>query len=130
MSRTISYTPQGVDVRFTGVATGAEIDEVNEETYAHSYEDELRYVIFDFVDVARIDISPEAVHAIAEADKRHSALRPRFLGVLITPKPSDYGLARMWQGYAADANIESAVFKSRVEALAWLKEHGIEVPEA
>ena len=130
MSRTTSYTPQGVDVRFTGGATRAEIDEVNEEAYAHHYEDELRYAIFDFAAVARIDISADAIYEIAEADKRHSALRPRFLAALVAPNPAEYGLARMWQGYAAEANIESAVFTSRAEALAWLKEHGIEVPEA
>jgi len=61
-----------------------------------------------------------------------STRRDRFGSRLATVGGSDlaYGLLRMGTVFAADKGIESAVFRTRAEALAWLQARGGNQPPA
>ena len=121
------YTQMGADVRFTGVATGAEIVEAKVRALAHPYAGPLRFLLFDLAGAERVDVPTAAVREVAREDRAYAASHPPSAIAVVAPHDLEYGLSRMWQAFVDDTPIQSNVARSRSEALRWLAGRGVDV---
>jgi hypothetical protein len=122
---TTTYTPTGVDVRFQGRIGSKDIYDANEEFYAHSYADRLRWALIDFTAVTEINVTSAEVKMLADQDIRHSKNHPGITAAIIAPQTSVFGLARMWEVFVSETGMQSMVYQTRDEALIWLSKQGI-----
>jgi hypothetical protein len=125
MSYVIEYRNAGAEIQFSGQITGAEIHRAKQEYFAHEFPEGGRYVICDFTDGDKFDVSPEEVESIVEQDKRAIESHPELLEAVVAPRPFVFGLSRMWQSKVDVVRPHTAVVKTRPEAVAWLRAAGL-----
>jgi hypothetical protein len=123
----VRYTPSGADVRFTGVATGAEIVEAKALALSHRYDGPLRFLLFDLGTADQLDIPTADVRRVAREDREYAERHPPFAIVVVAPHDLEYGLSRMWQAFVDDTPIDSNVARTRAEAVGWLAGRGLDV---
>ena len=121
------FTGTGADVRFTGVATGAEVVEAKARALAHRYERGLSFPIFDLGGAERLDIPTADVRRVAREDREYAETHPPIAIAVVAPHDLEYGLSRMWQAFVDDTPIESKVARTRDEVLVWLADRGVDV---
>ncbi len=114
----------GVQTTFYGKVTDEMLIESNKERLAStelikSY----RYFISDYTDVTDLSISNHTIRKIAQMAINASKLNENILVVGILPNDLEFGLGRMWQGYASDEETGWCTkgFRTSDAADKWLK---------
>lgn len=107
-------------VKLSGRAQAETIIKLLDELNALAERDPTARVLIDETDLGAGLVGPRDVGRIAQAWKKAAALRSIRIAAFAT-NPVIFGLNRMFQGLAADADGVS-VFNDRARAVAWLLE--------
>jgi hypothetical protein len=121
----ITYNEDGgIVLTASGKLTGEEIVKANETIYATEERiRSIKYQLCDFTGVeAAGDFDQDAVRALAEQDKIAARVNPDMVVALVAKKDSLFGFSRMWQTFTDESLAETQVFRTVVEAKAWLRE--------
>ena len=81
-----------------------------------------RYGLVDYTAVTEADVSNESVKLIAELCLEASKINPDPIVALVAKNDLIYGLSRMYEALIHETDWETMVFRSRKEAVAWIKE--------
>ena len=113
----------GVVLTASGKMTGEELVRANETIYAT--EEKISLIVYqlcDFTEVEATDFDQDAVRALAEQDKLAARINPNMVVALVAKKDSLFGFSRMWQTFTDESLADTQVFRTVVEAKAWLRE--------
>ena len=107
-----------------GRLTGAElIDKVKEATACWKSAAPFLYGFYDYSSVTEMDISTPQVRELASIGVEASKYRPDgAISAIYATSDLSFGLARMWQAFTDQPDWDTAVFRERSAAVAWLKE--------
>ena len=119
-----AFTPDGAGLLRTaqGQVTGAELIAADipllsdPATIAR-----LRYVLLDFGDATDLQATKEEARSIANQDAEFASVNPQISIAIVAPRDVQFGMSRMWQVFVADTGWETAVFRDRPAAVAWLR---------
>lgn len=124
MPYTTSYVDDGKGVHKTGsgLITSSEI-------YASALEAglneararKLKYGLIDFSDTTDIKVTSEDMHLIVEMNRKLAALTPGAFVAIVAPSPLPYAMARLWLTIADDLPWKANIFRTRADAIAWLR---------
>ena len=113
----------GVIIEFSGTVTDQEyVDSV--QRHLTQEPDKFRKYRYSFTDataITRLDISTESINLIAELCIEASKVNPDPIVAIAADGGLAYGLARMFEALADITNWETMVFKSKEEAIEWIK---------
>jgi hypothetical protein len=89
------------------------------------------YVLVDFSRVTRIVARASDLERFVHAQQSVAMAAPRVAIAIAASGDVVFGLSRMWEGMAAHLSWEKAVFRTRAEAIAWLREQRgpLDIPE-
>jgi hypothetical protein len=119
----VSYREDGgVDFDEQGLMTGEDVIEANNTIYASEEKiAQLKYQLCDYTKVDKFEISNFELRRIASQDEKAATLNPDMLVAIVSVQDLMFGLARMWEAYAGETPFETAVFREREEAKAWIQ---------
>lgn len=119
----IKYNDDNVGVEFivSGVVTGADIIEANDEIYSNENFPNLKYKIADRTNCTVYLVNSEEVQIIAEQDKVASKINPNILIALISTSDLQYGMSRMYQAYGENSGFVIEIFQNRKSAEDWIE---------
>ena len=123
MSIDIGYVAdgEGIVLKGSGLVTGRDIIEANQEIYRPDSLKKQKYQIFDFSTVDRFDVTSADIRRCAEQDKAASTINPHIAIAIIVAKDAEYGMARMWEAHVADSGCRTMIFRDRETAEDWIK---------
>lgn len=121
----MTFTSSGAALTFSGRVTGAEIAEAKAAFFAHDFADEARYVICDFAPAGTFEVSSHDVQRIVDQDKAAMVSHPVLLEAVVASTTLQYGLSRMWQQRVDEVRPHTGVFRTRAEAVEWLRSREI-----
>jgi hypothetical protein len=114
---------QGVVYTASGNLTGAEVIAALAKVEAPDHAPAIMlYAFFDFDDVTGVEVSTPQLRQMADIAIRAS--RRGALGRVVAIYAKDdlpFALARMWVVFVEQADWETAVFRTRSEAVAWVR---------
>lgn len=86
--------------------------------------DPTKHVLWDFIDTAEVQLTPEEVEAISNFRPRYEGKRASGKTAFVAQKDILYGLARMFeiQSRFREAPFKIMVFRNIAEARQWLDE--------
>lgn len=121
-----TFTPDGTGLIRTvqGSTTGAELLAADTALLSEgeAVVARLRFALHDFGDTADLRATADEARAIARQDAMLAKLNPQLCVAVIAPLDAQFGLSRMWEVFAEDTGWQTAVFRDRPSALAWLRE--------
>ena len=126
MPLTLTYLDEGHGVVYTasGRITGAEIIDAQAAVESRDRAAQtIWYSLFDFDDITGLEISTDNLRKVADrsiAAANHGA-KGRVVGIYAKNNFA-YAISRMWMVYVEQASWETAVFRERSEAVAWIRE--------
>jgi len=100
--------------------------------------EDLQHLADAYQDIeARLEITPDRITDLSEwvpssedlpssalngfgRRRAHANVRNKVKSAIIAPHPGQFGLARMYQAYNRNPNIETLVFKDSASAYAWI----------
>ena len=83
----------------------------------------LKYVLVDLERVESIGLTMPEIQRVARQDKRMVALLPDTITLAIAaPRDILYGIARMWEAFAAGTGWEVMVFRTKTDAVSWIQQ--------
>ena len=114
---------KGVSFTVTGTITAEEFVKANEEIYSRDLRAEpYLYCLVDFDSVQAIQAAAADVRRVANQDLAASKDMPATVIAVYAKGDLPFALARMWQVFVEAANWDTKVFRSRADAVAWLKQ--------
>lgn len=120
----VSYTDEGSGAVLVceGVVTGHELiatlkDVFSRDLVAQPY----LYKLFDCNGMKGIDVTFQDIKDAAQLGVAASRDMPNFVAAIYANSDAAFGLARMWEAYVQQTGWKTHVFRSRHEAVAWLK---------
>jgi hypothetical protein len=113
--------PQDVTVTTSGEATVDGFAGMNAGLAADARFRPEMLVLVDHTDLVVNELSSADVRTISDDFVRHAAELHSAVVALITPKPLQFGLARMSTTVAEPVPPEIGVFSTRAQALDWLR---------
>lgn len=80
------------------------------------------YLLLDFDDVSEVEISTEHLRQLAQTaiSTSKSGAPTRLVGIY-AKDDLPFALSRMWMVYVEEAGWETAIFRGRAEAVAWIR---------
>ena len=87
MPWTTEFFPNGAEIRYYGLTTGADVLKAKAEYFAHAFAGESRFVLCDFTAVDKLDASTADVDRIINQDRRAAAEHPGIAEVVVAPQP-------------------------------------------
>lgn len=120
-----TFTPDGTGLIRTvhGSTTGAELLAADAALLSEGEAvARLRFALHDFGDTAELRATAEEARAIARQDAMLAKLNPQVCVAIIAPLDVQFGMSRMWEVFADGTGWQTAVFRDRLSALAWLRE--------
>lgn len=131
MSYQLEFRSNGVFLTFADVVTDDDLLKSDDGLYGHDYPDGLQYQLVDLSDVRDFQASHQTMRYLGEKDREFSQANGRQLIVVIAPT---HGRANsiVWEVWAQDNSTDdpallTKIVDTRLEALTWLKKHGIDV---
>lgn len=107
-----------VTTQVTGHATAAEILAAQEKLRTDSAFDSKYHHLFDLSGAEGVDVAQGDVQSIAAV----ALFDPGSRRAVVAPANVLYGLSRMYQAFRDLADKQMQIFRTREEALAWLRE--------
>ena len=80
-----------------------------------------RYSILDYTEVNEVDVSNEAIQFVAELCIKASKVNPDPVIAFAANSDLTYGLSRMYEAMISLTDWETMVFRSKKEAVEWIK---------
>ncbi len=126
MPLTVKHINEGRGVAYTasGHLAGSEaIKAVTEVEAAESASHSILFAFFDFDSVTGVDISTAQLRELADIaiDTSKRGAKRRVVAIYARDD-LPFALSRMWIVFAEHAGWETAVFRKRPEAVAWVRE--------
>lgn len=125
MPWTAEYFENGASLRYSGRTTGDDILAARQQVFAHPFPGGARFMLCDFSGVEIFDVSSSSISQIVDQDRRAVPIHPKLVEAVVAPTPLEFGLARMWQACVDEVRPNTAVTRTRSEAIAWLAKQGI-----
>jgi len=125
----VKYLNGGKGVMFiaSGFVTGEELITASKEIFSRDIAEEpYLYGLVDFNDVDGVNVSTAEVRRIADLDLRASKHIPKAVVGIYAKNDLAFGLGRMWEVFIADAGWDTKVFRSRPDAVAWVRQRVFE----
>ncbi len=131
----MKVSDRGLGLVFTG--TG----EVSEREYLDFFRQLLspdnvklfghRYCLADWSGVESPEISSDAIAQVAELSRGAVQAHPSHITAVVAAEDFTFGLSRMWELQSSDLDSTIRVFRTRPEAVTWIRrtveeEHGID----
>ena len=131
MSYNLVYQPNGVFMTFADVVTDEDVLASDEELYGHDYAEGLQFQLVDLTEVRDFQASHQTMRYLGEKDREFSQSHGRQLIVVIAPTQGRAN-SIVWEVWAQDTSNDdpallTKIVDNRDDAVAWLKQHGIEV---
>jgi hypothetical protein len=79
------------------------------------------YALADLSEVADLCVSTEEIKRNAEINIQISKYIRNGKVAIVAPRDNIYGIARMWQAYSEETSWITRVFRSKSEAIEWIK---------
>ena len=110
-------------IKGQGILTDQELIDVSKRHLTQDKEKfkKYRYSLCDFTAVTEMDITNETVRIIARLCIEAAKVNPDPIVAFVSDSNFIYGLMRMHEVYIYDTAWETMVFKSRNEAVEWLR---------
>jgi hypothetical protein len=124
MPYTASYVDdgRGVQKKGTGVVTGLEIfTSALQETANKNRPRTVRYALVDFSEATDLKITPEDIRRIVELNRMLASKTPGELVAIVAPAELPYAMARLWHTLSDDIGWTRNVFRTRADAVHWLR---------
>ncbi len=121
----ISIENEGAKIttRYYGELTTAEIYAAYDERFTDSAKiKKYELIINDYTEVSGVMLDGLDVSRLAKTYLDAAIYKSKVLVVSIMPTDLQYGLGRMWQGYAYEIPWEETIVRTRQEAFDWLAE--------
>jgi len=126
MPWSVTWHPDAAEIRYRGLTTGGDILEAKRQFFSRKFDGPARYVLCDFSDIQRFEVSPLEVHTIIAQDRAALFTHPELAEAVVAIGPLEYGLARTWQIEMQGTSRRTLVARTRAEAIAWLESLGAE----
>ena len=120
-----TFTDDGTGLLRTGkgLVTGADFLAADAELLAsQAAMRRLRYVLMDFSETTEFRAIPEEVRSLARLDGRVSEYATNISVAIVAPRDQEFGMSRMWEVFVEGTGWQTAVFRDRAEAVAWLRQ--------
>lgn len=119
-----NYLRTGVEVAVRGRITDRQLVEANRKIYHHDYPDGFSYQLFDMTEAVVDNFSSDTMLELAEMDRRAlSGGQPHYAAVACS-RTLYFALSRMWEVLAESPNLQTIITRTRLDAIAWLKDKG------
>ena len=117
----LSWEPQGITFRFSGVVSDRDLTASNEEVYASPLLATMKYQIVDFSVIEKFDVSSETVREVAASDQRAAETNPDVKAAIITSAPFLRGMANIYahEHEAKGGSWTTQLFEREEDARAW-----------
>ena len=114
----------GVRLVFRGIVTDQEYLESLKRHLTQDNEKfkKYRYSLTDLCAMTEADVTNETIQHVAYLCEEASKINPNPVVVLFTDNDLFYGLSRMFESLVVNTNWETMVFRSRNEAVEWIRE--------
>lgn len=131
MSFNLEFHPNGVFLTFEDVVTDDDLLASDDQLYEHDYAEGLQYQLVNLTEVRDFQASHQTMRYLGEKDREFSQSHGRQLIVVIAPTQGRAN-SIVWEVWAQDTSNQdpallTKIVDTRGEAVAWLKQHGIEV---
>lgn len=125
---TIDRDGMRVFTRYSGNLTASDVLASIKERFADIDRlKKFRIIIADYTDVESFSTENADVREFADVYLNASQQNSDVVMIAIMPTDHQFGLGRMWEGYAQELPWTHRIFRSMEEAKEWLKE--LKVPE-
>lgn len=121
MAYVISWEERGVYCQFNGIVSGNELMQCNNEIYGAPNFDNMRYQIFDMLNVEQFSITERAVKEIAACDCAAALTNTDVKCALVATDTVAHTLSKVYQDTISQSPWEGRSFKTIEEARHWLK---------
>ena len=131
MPFTLEFHDHGVFLTFTDVVTDEDVLQSDDQLYGHDYPAGLQFQLVDLTDVREFNASHKTMRYLGEKDREFSQTHGRQLIVVVAPIQGRAN-SIVWEVWAQDTAtpdpaLLTKIVDNRDEAVAWLKEHGIDL---
>ena len=113
----------GVVLTGSGVVTGLEVHRCNDDLNDSGRIERLRYQLWDFCRVSRLDLNSSDMRRLVEQDKSVAALNPDLVVAIVGDQELMLSLAKMWDAFVSEAALKANVFRTVAEGRAWIEQH-------
>ncbi|WP_207398262.1 hypothetical protein [Bremerella alba] len=127
----LEFQNNGVFLTFAEVVTDEHLLESDEQLYGHVYPDGLQFQLVDLTEVRDFRASHKTMRYLGEKDREYSQTHGRQVIAVIAPTQGRSN-SIVWEVWAQDTStsdpaLVTKLVDNREEAVAWLKENGIEI---
>lgn len=113
---------KGVIWKASGTLTGEDLLSANKEMFSRDMvKQPYHYGLFDAAAVTEVTVSADKMRQNAMEDVSEARLMPKFVFAVYVASDVAFGLARMWEALVGESGWATHTFRSRSEAVAWLK---------
>jgi hypothetical protein len=105
-----------------GKLTGSEL--IANKKIGAKYIHKLDYWLLDFIDITDVEISDSELQQIVAEDLHQSFINPDVVFAVAADSDYAYGMVRMWMGHIGQLPWKIELFRSREQALGWLRDRG------
>jgi hypothetical protein len=115
----------GVLLVAEGSLTFREVLDANENFFKQHAEEFIRcrYWFADYSRVEQSDVDFTQIRQLAALHVNVSKLNPQLIVAVHSTADFIFGMARMWESFAAETGWKTQVFRSAEEANAWVQAH-------
>lgn len=114
-----SWNGKEVYCKFSGTVSGNELIECNLELYGNIYFDDIRWQIFDLLDVTKLNVTTDEVMIVAACDRVASMINPHVKCALVSKDETAAVLSKTYQQKIFNSPWEGKSFQGVNEARAW-----------
>lgn len=113
---------KGAIAVMSGHVTGDELIAANREVFSRDLAAEpYLYSLVDCDNIEGLNVSTLQLREVAQIDLSASKNLTNYVVAIYAKNDLPFALARMWQVFVEQAGWETRVFRSRPEAVAWVK---------
>lgn len=117
-----TWEARGVYRKYTGLLTGSLIREAVEKVEGDERFDKIRYVLNDYLDVTKIDVSDFELNTIAAIDSVASETNKRIKIAQVATSPDIIDLVTSYDKKLQDNTYTTKVFSNVADARKWVEE--------
>ena len=114
---------EGVEIVATGMVSGREIIQAQEQIYDEKYLAKQRYHIIDKSKCTEFDVTVNDIMSISKFDKKASAINPNIIIAIVESESLRFSLSNLWQAKVNDFISKTKSFVNRHEAMIWINEN-------
>lgn len=110
----------GVYRRYSNSITGKEVLQAVQDVHGHELFDSIRYVINDFLEVTKHDVSLHDIKSLAAIDKAAALTNPNIKIAIVTTMPTIQTLSSLYGELINKSPFTCKIFSCLDEARKWV----------